>query len=515
MSSQEHRKLHFSRTMHQTAPLRHSLSAIIASLYKYALLEKFESTSKQNPEKKGLRVWQGITELLKYIVLHPSYLSPFYVIEMAVYSLFTMSNRNGKDLLPEDYRKTFTTLPYKIKESFKTPVTEIFFTRSKRTMQQICLKKWPRSTDILLVDEARRAENLIEGLVFNRKVARGVYLGIASLLILNDKRQIIRGPLIREPREQDLEDLKGEANYAIVMKRLKDSQRLDLYLQQAQEMKARNRRDFLQKCMQFLASQVATMHKTLAKSTHEMGKPEHLASKLDMNIHLFEETLNWLEVSKKSGWEQAGTNYELLEKCKEIAQQMKEACSACSLDFKDRYKHGHVMRCHGDLKTVNLWVQPTFPLSPHNFSRSLLALDCIDFNPLLCHIDTLSDVAMLAIDLETRLKKDLTGIQATAGEKELVEVFLNKYLEEMKESRAKVKVLLEYYMTEKAMACAHAFFLYYEEPEIGEVYLEVALRHAQELQELLKSHGEQESMESCTANADKARSCDGICIAAD
>jgi len=47
-------------------------------------------------------------------------------------------------------------------------------------------------------------------------------------------------------------------------------------------------------------------------------------------------------------------------------------------------------------------------------------------------------------------------------------------------------LLLEYYMTEKAMICAFMSILYDQLPTLGEKYLDVAFAHAQRLQRKLK-----------------------------
>ena len=116
-----------------------------------------------------------------------------------------------------------------------------------------------------------------------------------------------------------------------------------------------------------------------------------------------------------------------------------------------------------------------------------LALDCIDFNPEFCHIDTLSDVAMLVVDIEvhstnwTVMHKNMKYGQSFAN------YFLDCYLREMKESSMDAWPLLRYYMTEKAMVCAYVSILYDRQPELGERYLDIARSHALQLVEPIES----------------------------
>ena len=159
--------------------------------------------------------------------------------------------------------------------------------------------------------------------------------------------------------------------------------------------------------------------------------------------------------------------------------------------FKQRYDSHCIKRCHGDLKTTNLWIKPegSYLFGLIKKPRQLFAIDCIDFNPEFCHIDMLSDVAMLAIDLEMHLLTDWLKANSSSNEKDgksLIEYFLDCYLREMAEDGEKWNPLLEYYMTEKSMVCAYVSILYDERPYIGKKYLEVAHIHAQQLENLLK-----------------------------
>jgi hypothetical protein len=75
--------------------------------------------------------------------------------------------------------------------------------------------------------------------------------------------------------------------------------------------------------------------------------------------------------------------------------------------FEQRKHDGYVRECHGDMHLRNLvW-----------FNGEPLAFDCLEFNPALRWIDTLSEVAFLVMDLQDR------------NQPELAQRFLNAYLE--------------------------------------------------------------------------------------
>ena len=154
-------------------------------------------------------------------------------------------------------------------------------------------------------------------------------------------------------------------------------------------------------------------------------------------------------------------------------------------DFNKRYREGHIKRCHGDLKAANLWVCP--PDNDSQAQERLIPLDCVDFNPEFCNIDTLSDVAMLAIDLEMRLGNPVGNGNEKLSGQQLARHFLHTYLKASGESET-VWPLLEYYMTEKAMVCAYMSVQYDGLPTLGEKYLEVVLTHAKELAKYLPPH---------------------------
>ena len=123
--------------------------------------------------------------------------------------------------------------------------------------------------------------------------------------------------------------------------------------------------------------------------------------------------------------------------------------------------------------------------------RQVFAIDCIDFNPEFCHIDTLSDIAMLVIDLELLLLTDWLKDTSSSNERDgesLIRYFLDFYLHEMKEDREKWNPLLEFYMTEKSMVCAYVSILFDERPLIGKKYLEVAFNHARRLRKMIYSN---------------------------
>lgn len=114
----------------------------------------------------------------------------------------------------------------------------------------------------------------------------------------------------------------------------------------------------------------------------------------------------------------------------------------------------------------------------------LFLLDCVDFNPNFCHIDTLSDIAMMAVDLEMYLTHLSNNLEAKENGEELVRHFLNTYRHNAGES-AEVWPLLEYYIIEKAMVCVYNCIIFENKPSLGEHYLDVVINHTKRLNDHL------------------------------
>src|SRR2546425_5970059 len=358
---------------------------------------------------------------------------------------------------------------YPIEYEIVLTTTRVIFTRSKRTAPQICMKLWQRSDDRICSNELviKREDCLLEGLAFNRQFAPDVYLGVARVNISEDTKTIRWGRLITKPKQNTF---KPHAQYALIMKCLNENWRLDQQLQQARLGRKAN--------INFLAEKIAQMHMRLEKSPDNQGTPDRISSKLNLNSDLFLEALPLLSNGQNN-----------IEKYGWITKHMDVICKVLSELFTQRYREGHIKRCHGDLKATNLWVYPakTLFFGLKKYPQQLLALDCIDFNPEFCHIDTLSDVAMLAVDIEMHSTNWTVAHKNIKYGQSFANYFLDCYLREMKEYSMDVWPLLRYYMTEKAMVCAYVSILYDKQPELGERYLDIAYVHAQQLGKPIES----------------------------
>jgi aminoglycoside phosphotransferase family enzyme len=388
------------------------------------------------------------------------------VLKYSIYLLYGI-----QQIFPERVYPRFLYPRYPIEDEIVSTSTRVFYTRSKHNKQPICLKLWRRSDEKVCNEKfvTRDVDDLLEGLEFNRRFAPDVYLGIAPINLSKDPKKILRGKLIVSP---DKTKLKPGSDYALVMSWLESDKRLDYQLCQGILGTQRG--------LKFLAKEVARMHNRLKKSPVTMGKPDSIASKFVLNRELFVEALHAL-ASERLNEDDCIKKYDC------IIEVMGQACNTYTNYFEQRSQEGKIRRCHGDLKTSNLWVRPKRASGGYE----LIALDCIDFNPDFCHIDILSVVAMLAIDIEMHLSNWSDQCLNTYRGRKLAKYFLLNYLRAVQENSQATWPLLEYYMTEKAMVCAYVSILYDKQPSDGEKYLGVAFIHARRLEKMLKQYPKQ------------------------
>lgn len=436
-------------------------------------------------QKKLVDCYQIVRKLPEWLSTCFFYIFILYIQLSIYYSITMYILYFVRHLIPEKY---YPKLFYPIEDEIISASTRVIFTRSKHNNQQICLKLWQLYDQKVCNEKlvTRDINYLLEGFEFNLRFAPDIYLGIVPVELSNDKKNILRGRLIEKPEKCQL---KTGVEYALMMRRLEEKYRLDFQLKQ------RGKGIATRAGMEFLAREVALMHVQLDQSPHYIGGSVSILSKLKINIELFDEALN-----------KSPNGYKHLEKYKWISNFMMQACKTYTNYFEQRREENHIRRCHGDLKATNLWIFPekrAYFLGMMKRSQQLIALDCVDFNPDFCHIDTLSDVAMLAIDLEMHVTKSFDkSIDNYHGQK-LAKHFLHSYLREIRETSIIAWPLLEYYLTEKGMVCAYVSILYDNHSEQGEKYLNIALIHARRLEKMLKQSAKSTtSMEHLSQHSD-------------
>ena len=181
--------------------------------------------------------------------------------------------------------------------------------------------------------------------------------------------------------------------------------------------------------------------------------------------------------------------------CRESSERFRET-------FEQRRAAGHVRECHGDVHLGNMaW-----------FEEQPLLFDCIEFSENLRWIDTVNDIAFLAMDLDDR-KEGLLGWS-----------FLNDYLRASGDYPG--TALLAYYQVYRALVRAKVTSLRLtqtglsraerqKDQELVHGYLDLAGRYVQPRQpRLVITHGLSGAGKSCLVRQLAPR-CKGICVHSD
>ncbi|HYT43581.1 MAG TPA: hypothetical protein VEP90_14680 [Methylomirabilota bacterium] len=300
----------------------------------------------------------------------------------------------------------------------------------------------------------QRQQAQLDALRRNREITTDVYLGLAPIFgdILNcfsPEGKIVLGEVIENPEQRNLDP---NFEYALVMLHLSEELQLNNLLKH-------DIVPFRTYYIKFVTERIAYMHQNLKplSDSKKWGSSQQLKGKLLENLQLADQMLVKQPQHKAT--------VELLKKSLlDIFQQLRY------LRYFERRKiEKHIKRCHGDLKTQNIWVIDTDPLSK-KYWQSVKILDAIDFNPAFSHIDILSDFAMLVVDVQVQ-----TGSESLANE--MIEFYLRLTQQESELAR----FIFNYYLTEKALVRAAVSIIHDNEPKLGHRFLEVAKLREKEL----------------------------------
>jgi len=250
------------------------------------------------------------------------------------------------------------------------------------------------------------------------------------------------------------DEFSQEREYALVMRQLPDERRLDCLLEKQCE-------PILQGYARCLAHHAVFLHTHSVEvlSAEEQawwGSSRQLEEKLDHNLALLD-----LVPAQR---DRCGQTYRYLKPRLRALQKALTDVFACDRFrgyFERRVAQHCIKHCHGDLKSSNMWIM----LGDRGWDNAeqVCVLDAADFNPAYTRIDILSDIALLAADIQTR-----TRLPA------LADLFLDTYLQCMGQQDDTAAAVLAYYLVEKAVVGAAISLVYDNLPELGLAFLETA-----------------------------------------
>lgn len=345
---------------------------------------------------------------------------------------------------------------------------KIFFARQKATGQDVVIKilREYKDTRYDLRTLQQRQQAQLEALRCNQKYTSGVYRGLAVMLSPLFDRDLLPGDVVCLSQvfgtvEEAKTHLDVEKEYALIMKVLPENQRLDNLLESGETNEIS-----LQTILDILVQRIASLHQEYEDpdsgiNDQPWGSVVQIQEKLEHNIDL----LN--RISKAVKDDIPYSKYYWLKPALRYVVELDQYHDY----FERRLREGHIKRCHGDLKGMNIWVD----IHAQNIATSVMILDAIDFNPTYSNIDELSDLAMLVVDVEVH-----------TASFELADILIEQYLHLTKQSKDReARLVLAYYLVEKAVVRAAVSTVYDGLPELGLYFLRIAEHHMQELERLL------------------------------
>ncbi len=275
--------------------------------------------------------------------------------------------------------------------------------------------KFKKPVDFGFVDFSsleKRHHACEEELRLNRRSAPNIYLGLVAL--------VERASCLAVVDAEDLRDYEPVIDYGVKMHEFPQSAQLD-----------RQFREGLLTAgdMDEIADTVAALHDaaSVAGPGQPWGDPDAVAAPARENFrHLRELAESDEDLLILDG----------------LAQWSEDEFAARRDLFRQRKKAGRVRECHGDLHLTNLV----------RLGGSILAFDCIEFNPALRWIDVLSDTAFLHMDLAVRRRTDLAFR------------FINAYLERCGDYPG--VGVLPFYLAYRSMVRAKVATLQLQDPKI-------------------------------------------------
>ena len=211
-----------------------------------------------------------------------------------------------------------------------------------------------------------------EELRLNQRLASPIYLGIIAIT--------------GTPQQPVLQGTDQVIEYAIKMIQFPQHAQLD-------RMLAAGKLDHHH--MDAFAYKIANFHRTasIAKPDTDFGNPDHV-------YHAVVQTFDQIR--------QQADSIPFDTEITELETWSKATFDKLTSLFEQRKQDGFIRECHGDMHLRNLiW-----------WNNEPLAFDCLEFDPDLRWIDTLSEVAFLVMDLDSRKQQ------------KLAQRFLNTYLEQ-------------------------------------------------------------------------------------
>jgi aminoglycoside phosphotransferase family enzyme len=378
-----------------------------------------------------------------------SVISPCEASTEALRSLYQMlaSSQQLGTVLPGTERSLF-----KIENIRKSESAWILFVQPSVGSERLVIKVLCDYEDTRYQQASikKRQNCQLEALTWNSVFSPHNYYGIARIRDLwVEQKQIVLDQVITHP---DQRELHPTSDYALIMRRLPQESNLISLLEKKDATSLRNH-------IHFLIQHIIHIHEHLTplslEENNRWGSTQQLRNKLEHNLSLADPVLMDHPDNQKiypKAFREAFTSLQYL-------FRLYFSWDRYASYFSQRVKDYRIKRCHGDLKVPHIWIEPGYASD----KKCISILDTIDFNPMYCHIDTLSDFATIVIDL-----------QAYTRSTDLADFMIEQYLQATHQQDAISRAVINYYLFEKAYIGAVNSIIYDSLPELGQAYLDTA-----------------------------------------
>jgi aminoglycoside phosphotransferase family enzyme len=385
------------------------------------------------------------------------------------------------------FNPTFEQDAYEIDYIRPSENAWLFFTRHLTSNRHVVMKilRPLKDTRYNLDTLEARQYCQVEALRWNQTFTQGVYLGLACIGGFDQWRKRIYISKIFAKPDEKLPYY--NADYVLLMDELPKDQRLDMLLKEGNKNfhQMGDRRYYqyyshiLTKFMVHLHSDENIMKLTsLSSSDGKLwGSVDQLKEKLTHNFAFVNQSL------MKNDNPEYANYYKSLENMLNVLQiDLLQVFSECKKDFDERLRNGRIRRCHGDLKARNIWINPCNLIDNRESWRQVSVLDAVDFNSLYSNIDILSDFAMLVVDVQARTKSS-----------SLADTMIKDYLQLTKQQDTASKLVLAYYLVEKAFVGAIVNIIYDNWPSLGLSFLDIVERRMKDLKRQINNRHDVQS----------------------
>src|SRR2546421_3079352 len=442
-----------------------------------------KSFPKEAPSKKHLVASHPITEPLssevssrKQIAVSPTRatepLSKGIASEGSLITSFThntepLSRSSSFERTSETQSNRNSVLHcYKIEDMRQSETAWVLFTRHMTTKQCFVMKilKSYKDTRYSLEDVNNRQQCQLEALHWNRIFTPGIYLGLGCIHDLDLHRKLVSlEEIIRNPTKERLHPY---SDYALIMHQLPSDRRLDCILSEESA-------SYCKLYIKALVRRISEIHEDLTPMSIEEGRRWASYERLEVKLmHNFALAFPILDISNTTS---RGYFSEVRNAFIRLRDQLLHAFTYYPNQrfFEQRIQQQGIKRCHGDLKAQNILIAPYKPWNDEDLWRRIWILDAIDFNPSYSNIDVLSDLAMLIIDVQVRMKTSW-----------LADFMIDEYLSLSEQQDEVSRFVLSYYLVEKAFVGAAISIVYDNLPDLGQAFLEVARMRMERLIEM-------------------------------